>query len=108
MSIFDDIKTGLEQAIEYEKGNLKAKTTTLTVEPIESFKPEDIRSIRKETGLTQILFAKFMGVSVKTVEFIETLFQIQIKQCFKVGNFSRIFCNLVAVPLNLRHSRYLC
>ena len=68
MSLFDDIKTGLGQAIEYEKGNLKAKTTTLTVEPIESFMPEEIRSIRKETGLTQILFAKFMGVSVKTVE----------------------------------------
>lgn len=68
MSIFDDIKTGLNQAIEYEKGNLKAKSTTLTVEPIERFKPEEIRSIRLETGLTQFLFAKYMGVSVKTVE----------------------------------------
>lgn len=68
MNLFDDIKTGLGQAIEYEKGNLKAKTTTLTVEPIECFKPEEIRSIRLETGLTQILFAKYMGVSVKTVE----------------------------------------
>ncbi len=68
MNLFDDIKTGLGQAIEYEKGNLKAKTTTLTVEPVENFKPEEIRSIRMETGLTQILFAKYMGVSVKTVE----------------------------------------
>ena len=68
MNIFDDIKTGLGQAIEYEKGNLKAKTTILTVEPIENFRPEEIRSIRMETGLTQILFAKYMGVSVKTVE----------------------------------------
>ena len=68
MNLFDDIKTGLGQAIEYERGNLKAKTITLTVEPVESFKPEEIRLIRKETGLTQILFAKYMGVSVKTVE----------------------------------------
>lgn len=68
MNLFDDIKTGLGQAIEYEKGNLKARTTTLTVEPIERFKPEEIRLIRKETGLTQMLFAKYMGVSVKTVE----------------------------------------
>ena len=68
MNIFDDIKTGLGQAIEYEKGNLKAKTTILTVEPSENFRPEEIRSIRMETGLTQILFAKYMGVSVKTVE----------------------------------------
>ena len=68
MNIFDNIKTGLGQAIEHEKGNLKAKTTILAVEPIENFKPEEIRSIRMETGLTQILFAKYMGVSVKTVE----------------------------------------
>ncbi|MBP3300072.1 MAG: helix-turn-helix domain-containing protein [Clostridia bacterium] len=68
MSIFDDIKTGLGQAIDYEKGKLKAKTTTLTVEPVEKFKPEEIRTIRKNTGLTQMLFAKYMGVSVKTVE----------------------------------------
>ena len=68
MNLFDDIKTGLGQAIEYEKGNLKAKTTTLTVEPIETFQPEEIRSIRMKTGLTQVLFAKYMGVSVKTVE----------------------------------------
>lgn len=68
MSLFDDIKTGLGQAIEYEKGNLKAKTTLLTVEPVESFQPDEIKSIRNSTGLTQIMFAKFMGVSVKTVE----------------------------------------
>lgn len=68
MNLFDDIKTGLGQAIEYEKGNLKAKTTTLTVAPTETFLPEEIRSIRMGTGLTQAVFAKYMGVSVKTVE----------------------------------------
>ena len=68
MSLFDDIKTGLGQASEYEKGNLKARTTILTVEPVETFKPDEIRSIRNSTGLTQIMFAKYMGVSVKTVE----------------------------------------
>ena len=68
MNIFDDIKTGIGQAIEYEKGNLKAKTSTITVEPVECFRPEEIRSIRKGTGMTQVLFAKYMGVSVKTVE----------------------------------------
>lgn len=68
MNLFDDIKTGISQAIEYEKGNLKVKTTVLTVAPTESFKPEEIRSIRMETGMTQVLFAKYMGVSVKTVE----------------------------------------
>lgn len=68
MNLFEDIKTRLGQAIEYEKGNLKAKATTLNVEPVEKFEAEEIRLIRKETGLTQVLFAKYMGVSVKTVE----------------------------------------
>jgi putative transcriptional regulator len=47
---------------------LKAKTTTITIRPVESFRSEEIRAIRKNTGMTQVLFAKYMGVSVKTVE----------------------------------------
>ena len=42
MGIFDDIKLGLEQAIEYEKGNLKAKKTTLSIQPLESFTSTEI------------------------------------------------------------------
>lgn len=68
MGIFDDIKLGLEQAIEYEKGNLKAKKTTLSILPLETFTSVEIKEIRNKTGLTQVLFAKYMGVSVKTVE----------------------------------------
>ena len=45
MSVFDDIKTGLNQAIEYEKGNLKARTTTLTITPVDSFTPEEIKAL---------------------------------------------------------------
>lgn len=68
MGIFDDIKLGLEQAIDYEKGELKAKSTTLTILPLDKFTSTEIKEIRKSTGLTQVLFAQFMGVSVKTVE----------------------------------------
>jgi putative transcriptional regulator len=68
MGIFDEIKLGLEQAIEYEKGTLKARKTVLSVLPLERFTAEEIKEIRHKTGLTQALFAKYMGVSVKTVE----------------------------------------
>ncbi|MDO4459482.1 MAG: helix-turn-helix domain-containing protein [Clostridia bacterium] len=68
MSVFDDIKTGLNQAIEYEKGNLQLNTKTMSITPPEDFSANEIRLIRKNTGLTQSLFAKFLGVSVKTVE----------------------------------------
>ena len=68
MSVFEDIKTGLNQAIEYEKGKGKAKVTVVAIFPVDQFSAADIKAIRLATGLTQVLFAKFMGVSVKTVE----------------------------------------
>ncbi len=68
MSIFEDIKTGIQESIEFEKGNLRAKVTKITIEPVATFAPSEIKDIRKNTGLTQTLFAKYMGVSVKTVE----------------------------------------
>ena len=68
MSLFEDLKTGLNQAIDYERGRGKAKVTVLSIQPAEAFSAEDIRSIRLATGLTQALFARYMGVSQKTVE----------------------------------------
>ncbi len=68
MGLFDDIKLGLEQAIEYEKGNLVARKTTLSIAPLDTFTSSEIKEIRNNTGLTQALFAQYMGVSVKTVE----------------------------------------
>ncbi|MCF0262488.1 MAG: helix-turn-helix domain-containing protein [Sphaerochaetaceae bacterium] len=68
MSVFDDIKQGLNQAIEYEKGSLKAKTTRLSISEPVTFKAKEIKKIRQDAGLTQKNFALFMGVSIKTVE----------------------------------------
>lgn len=68
MSVFDEIKAGLNEAIEYEKGNLKANTRTLSITPVEAFTASEIKAIRKNAGMTQVLFAKYLGVSLKTVE----------------------------------------
>lgn len=68
MSVFDEIKKGLTEAIDYEKGKIPAKVTVLSVEPVTHFEPSEIKKIRNKTGLTQKMFAKYMGVSVKTVE----------------------------------------
>ena len=68
MSLFDKIKTGLEEAIAYEQGTIMAKTTTMVVDPIKDYDAEEIKSIRRSTGLTQSVFAQYMGVSIKTVE----------------------------------------
>ena len=68
MSIFEEIKTGLLQAIEYEKGNLKTPTKLLSISPVDSFEAGEIREIRVQTGLTQKVFAECLGVSKKTIE----------------------------------------
>ena len=68
MNVFESIMTGLNEAVEYEKGNLTAKKTNITVEPLPEISAEDIKNIRNEIGLTQSMFAAVIGVSVKTVE----------------------------------------
>lgn len=68
MSLFDDIRTGLEQAIAYEQGVGSARTTTMSVIPVNNYDADEVKIIRKSTGLTQSVFARYMGVSVKTVE----------------------------------------
>ena len=68
MGVYDDIRQGLEQAIEYEQGKISARKTTLTILPLSTFTSAEIKAIRLGTGLTQASFAKFMGVCVKTVE----------------------------------------
>ena len=67
-TVFDKIALGLEEAIAYEKGELEAKKTKITVEPVTEFSASEIKNIRNSAGMTQIVFANFMGVSAKTVE----------------------------------------
>ena len=68
MGVFDKIKTGLEEAIAYERGELEAKTRKLTIQPVSHYSAAEIKDIRINAGMTQAIFAEFMGVSVKTVE----------------------------------------
>ncbi|MGN0655043.1 MAG: helix-turn-helix domain-containing protein [Oscillospiraceae bacterium] len=68
MNVFESIMTGLNEAVEYEKGNIKAKKTTLTIEPLPEISAEEIKALRNEIGLTQSMFAAVIGVSTKTVE----------------------------------------
>jgi putative transcriptional regulator len=72
MDVYDSIIHGLNEAIEYEKGNIKAKKIRCTVNPVPEFTSEEIKSIRNELSMTQSVFAAVLGVSVKTVEAWET------------------------------------
>lgn len=68
MNVYESVIQGLNEAIEYEKGNLKAKTSLVSVAPLPEIKSSQIKDIRKSLDMTQGIFAAVMGVSVKTVE----------------------------------------
>ncbi|MCR5684004.1 MAG: helix-turn-helix domain-containing protein [Lachnospiraceae bacterium] len=66
--LFEDLRDGLQEAIKYEQGIGTAKSTTITIAPVKKYSNVEIRSIRNKSGMTQAVFADFMGVSRKTVE----------------------------------------
>ena len=67
-SLFEDLRDGLQEAIDYEKGNGHAKTTMYVIEPVKKYNNKEIKRIRNRAGMTQAVFANYMGVSAKTVE----------------------------------------
>ena len=67
-SLFEDLKTGLQEAIDYEKDSGTAKTRILMIDPVKKYSNTQIKAIRNKSGMTQSVFANYMGVSKKTVE----------------------------------------
>ena len=68
-SVYESIFAGLNEAIEEAKSEeKKLKRRVVSIEPIKDYSANEVRKIRKSTGLSQRLFAGYMGVSVKTVE----------------------------------------
>ena len=68
-SLYESIKQGLNEAIEYERGNLpNIRADHISVAPLPAYTASDIKAIRTQHGMTQKLFAEALGISVKTVE----------------------------------------
>jgi len=68
MNVYESIMQGLTEAVDYQQGKITARKTKLTIKPVTSFNTDDIKRIRKKTGLSQVMFAGSLGVSPKTVE----------------------------------------
>lgn len=68
-AVFESMKQGLGEAIEYERGNLpNIRTDKVSVMPIHAYNCEEIKEIRERQNMSQRLFAQALGVSIKTVE----------------------------------------
>lgn len=68
-SVYEDIMTGLKEAIEDANSSSKVlKRRVVSVMPVKQYGAEQIKEIRKSTGMSQKVFASYIGVSDKTVE----------------------------------------
>lgn len=66
---FAILSGALAEAIQDTKTNeLKRNTRSIDIEPVTIYNSQQIKNIRNKIGLTQNLFAKYLGVSAKTVE----------------------------------------
>jgi putative transcriptional regulator len=69
MDGYSSIIKGLEEAVEYEKDNLKGvKRHIVTVRPLTVYQADRIKKIRTKLELSQTAFASVIGVSKKAVE----------------------------------------
>lgn len=65
---FDNLMASLNEAVAIERGELKGRKTVYEIQPVKKYDNTEIKQIRTSVGMTQLLFAKYMGVSSKTVE----------------------------------------
>ena len=69
MSVYNSIINGLNEAIEYEKGEMKNITVNrVRIASLPHFHGPEIKAIREKHRLSQQVFAGALGVSKKTVE----------------------------------------
>lgn len=68
-NVYNSIMTGLNEAVEETKAEKKKLPRCIvTVEPVKKYQADEIQRIRRLTGMSQRIFASYMGVSDKTVE----------------------------------------
>ncbi len=67
---FEDLKRGLTDAIDYERGKINLRTTTLQIPSVPpELSKKKIKSLRENVlGVSQPIFAKILGVSAAAVK----------------------------------------
>ncbi len=65
---FAELKESLQQAIEHARGERHDLRTTVLPAPPKPMKKREIIKLRQQLNMSQILFARMLNVSVKTVQ----------------------------------------
>src|SRR2546428_2657235 len=65
---FAELKESLQQAIEHARGERHDLRTTVLPAPPKPMKKSEIVKLRQQLNLSQVLFARLLNVSVKTVQ----------------------------------------
>lgn len=68
MTLYEELKAGLESMLQAQNDGIVIRSTTIEIPDIPDYSADEIRRVRRISKMTQAMFAKFMGVSVKTVE----------------------------------------
>lgn len=68
-NVYESIVAGLTEAIDDAQSiEKKLKRRIVSIVPVKEYNAAEVKKIRNSTGLSQKLFANYMGVSDKTVE----------------------------------------
>lgn len=67
MTVFEQIKAGLEEGIAYFRGELSLVTTRFPAPPPKT-RAKDIAQLRKQLNMSQSVFAATLNISVRTVQ----------------------------------------
>lgn len=65
--MFERLREGLQEGIEFAKGTADLRTTVVPEEP-PSVTAEEVVEIRQRIGISQAVFARLLNVSTKTVQ----------------------------------------
>lgn len=65
---YDSIMRGLQEVSDNVSGKKRLPHKKVAIIPVKMYSADEVKSIRKSVGMTQCIFAKYMGVSSKTVE----------------------------------------
>lgn len=71
-SYYESIMEGLQQAVDFEKGDTSKGririVQTPDIEPLNEYSKEKIKELRQKVNLPQKYFAELLGVTLKSVE----------------------------------------